>query len=483
MTPLELTLLPSLGESPAHGHHPIPIPANNEITKLFLISIQQFNKQPGSVLSDEAAASLSAKLTKIAIDNKLDANEVRGLLLNRYLQIETFIDNERLIPVFEQVMKDAFTRYDAQFPKGNWVYARTALAKVVSAAFDKISISQKGSIVGVDGHKFLVRLKVKRSELFAIDLSTEEDIDSGKFLIASNALDLIRFSKVAIKRRFTDDPNDNKKMCSEKRALKEIHRIATEKSLPANDIKSSPYAIFGMGYVDKGKPNAGIVQWNDQAGMIEEEYRCTLFDLLDSNITVRTRLLVCRQLLSGLVTIHATGYAHGDYKLENVLIKGFGEELQAHITDFADAISKSKILADPDSFKEDPVRGFTSYYCLQSDLEREWEDGRTLNIEEASDVVVSDRQQRDVFGLGIVIASILSGVSPFANLDESAVLFSEGQYPDLDKQEFEEEMKKIVPADKFEALKDLIWSMLIRNPNNRLKAPEALAAFDKIGCL
>lgn len=480
MTPLDLSLLPSTGQPPAH---PIPIPANNEITQLFLHAIQQCNKQPGSVLSAEAAKSLSAKFTKIAVDNKLDANEVRNLLTQRYLQIDTFVDNEHLVPVFEQVMKDTFTRYDTQFPNGFWTYPRTTLAKVISVAFDRVSIAQKGSIAGVDGRKFLVRLKPKKSELYAIDLSSETHIEDGKNLSVFSAYDLIHLSKIAIKRRRTDDKDVNKKLFDEKKAIKEIHRINQNTSLPTNDIKSIPYAIIGMGYQNKGTPDASIVEWSEDAGMIEEEYLSTLFDLLNSNVTVHTRLLVCRQLLSGLVAIHAAGYAHGDYKLENVLIKGFGEEVKAHITDFGDAISKSKILNNPKSFREDPVRGFTSYYCLQSDLKREWEDGQELGIEEASKVVVSYRQQRDVFGLGIVIASILSGASPFANMDESKVTFSDGSYPDLDKQEFEEEMNKIVPADKFEALKDLIWSMLLRNPNNRLKAPEALAAFDNIGCL
>lgn len=494
-------MFPNLSFRPFITHPPVPSKSlikappserndidssEKEIAQLFQNAIAACNGKNGTELPAGTTVSLADKMTGIMVNNRVPARDVSELLSKGHLKVGTFIDNESLIDVFAQAMKKALDRYDALFPNGSVIYFRSTLPCLISAAFDRESIDRKGTVATIRNETYLVRLKAKRAEVYAIDTGTIKPLAKGKFLTALVAFDRIKFSNVVLKKPNILDSEHMNKILYEKKAIKEIHAGRPENQHASSGIKSIPYAVLGT----KTRPITDPVfhvEGNEGFYLVEEHYEMQLYDqivkwndlhLRDKQASISERLKACRMLLQDVAAIHASGYAHGDIKLTNILVKVMNDELVAHLSDFGDATNKAKIMADPSLFRLKPVGVYTRYYVLPSDIIKEQGTACIEDMDKASDKVMLCKQRRDMFALGIVIAIILSGGNPFSKMDEIGFY----EYPDLNQPLFEGFMKEIVPEEKYEPLRNLIWKMLDQCPKERLTASQALEAFDQIVC-
>lgn len=455
--------------------------AKNEITQLILNAIQECNSQTETALSSEQSASLAGRLGQIAVDNALIASDVTELLAKGYLKVNTFMEREGLVDVFAKVMNTSFERYDEKFPEDSVKYPRSTTLKVIAAAFDNQTIAQKGKSVVIDGEKFYCRLKAKRAELYAFNMDKRILIRQGEYLTAFSVMDLCRLEPIVLKKPNIVNSLHIDKMVNEKRIIKEIHSSLLKKHLPIDGIKATPYAMMGLAKKAKGDPNGETTAFNE-IFLLEPQYDGELYDHIENwNATYDyegdtcfiTRFDVCRKLLNGLKAIHEAGYGHGDIKLENILVKTIDEVFIAHISDLGDASNPAMLMADPDEFRKRPIGVHSLLYNLPIDIVKGVKITEIEDLEEATAKAILYRQRRDVFAMGMVIATILSGSMPF---DENR-----NGYPDYHLPHFERPMRSIVSKDKFEPLKNLIWKMLDENSKTRISASLALEELNKIG--
>ncbi|KAF8603022.1 kinase-like protein [Ceratobasidium sp. AG-I] len=166
------------------------------------------------------------------------------------------------------------------------------------------------------------------------------------------------------------------------------------------------------------------------------------------------RYQLCTQIASGLMYLHEMGTVHGDMKAYNVLISDDGT---AKIADFGSTILKEYTLQFTDTTTSS---GVSMRWAAPELLE-----GKTLRSFEA-----------DVYALGMTLLEIVTGLVPFHDKSDPAVMYAVGvkrthpSRPDS------------IPAETQRG--DALWSLLLHcwnyEPEARPRAGEVLNAMKSI---
>lgn len=462
---------------------------NDHITGLFLNAICRYNYNCETKLPIETLTALAKSLAQVVEARQISSREISKLINGNYLNVRVFVENESLIKVFSKVIEKTLVSCKNGDPKDSSGKYRRTLLKLTSLAFDSETLANKGSSVCVGKKTYLIRLKVKKAEMYALDLSTKRLISKCAYLTVSRVFELMTNTIIVIKEPNVSDTKHIKKILQEKAIRKDLHRLQLAKKLPTKDLQIVPFSVIGIVRRNKNEP-IPLISVQGGACLIEEKYDMDLTDQIylwrnlnsdDKKLSFENRVGMCQMLLKNLEAFHANGYAHGDIKTDNILVKTLNDHNIAHIADLGDATNQTMILKDFEAFKLKPRGVYTQDWSLPADLERERITGTLRDPEQASELAIKYRQQRDVFALGLVITCILSGVqTPYElhSSDEYAHLII--PFPRLGLPRFEQSMKAIVPDDKYDELIAFTDRMVAHDPDNRLTAPQAVEEFNKI---
>jgi len=151
---------------------------------------------------------------------------------------------------------------------------------------------------------------------------------------------------------------------------------------------------------------------------------------------------IIKQILSAVAYLHSQGIAHRDLKPENLLCSGEGEDEVVKIADFG----LSKIFNEEDKLVTSC--GTPGYVAPEVLLCESYDKGV------------------DMWGIGIITYVLLAGYPPFY-ADEDAAMFERIMSCDYD---FDDECWD----DVSELAKDFIQKLLVKEPEKRLNAEEAL---------
>ncbi|KAF8603021.1 kinase-like protein [Ceratobasidium sp. AG-I] len=162
------------------------------------------------------------------------------------------------------------------------------------------------------------------------------------------------------------------------------------------------------------------------------------------------RYLICLQITNGLTYLHDMGTVHGDIKGFNILVSKDGT---AKIADFGNTLLNEYTLQFTDTTSSS---GLSTRWTAPELLE-----GRTPRSFEA-----------DVYALGMTILEVITGLPPYHDKSDSAVMYAVGikrahpPRPDT------------IPATTQRG--NALWALLLRcwayEPEARLKAREVLDA-------
>ena len=151
---------------------------------------------------------------------------------------------------------------------------------------------------------------------------------------------------------------------------------------------------------------------------------------------------VITQILQATEACHAKGIAHRDLKPENILIDPENNGL-IKIIDFGTAQSQF----DVEEISADMVFG-TPYY-------------------NAPEVLICEFSEKsDMWSIGVILYLMLSGIPPFAGANDNKImnLIQNGQI-DYDPTYW---------RDKSEDVQDFIKALIVKDPDQRLTAKQAL---------
>lgn len=143
-----------------------------------------------------------------------------------------------------------------------------------------------------------------------------------------------------------------------------------------------------------------------------------------------------RQILSGIEFLHSFHICHRDLKLENILMDGHG---QVMIADFGLSIRSN-------GKKVEDYAGSLQYTAPE-----------IVKSEEAYDGTLSD-----IWSLGVVLLTLLAGWMPF----------DDGNDTDEKLKDAICSVSYTMPEELSDLVKDLIWSMIQYNPEDRLTIQE-----------
>lgn len=175
-------------------------------------------------------------------------------------------------------------------------------------------------------------------------------------------------------------------------------------------------------------------------------------------------LIDFHQLLSGLSECEKRDILHGDLKPENILAKQETDGTTlVHIADLGGA---RRALPDA-SLKElaggGGTRAFTSNHSPLTDIRK----SLVLALMSERNQLVALEKKRDVFSMGTILQTALTGTAPF---DCPKTLY--GTFPDL------QTYKPIANPDVPQEMRALIESMLAEDPEQRPMAQQAFAAYE-----
>ncbi|KAI8583754.1 hypothetical protein K450DRAFT_219851 [Umbelopsis ramanniana AG] len=165
--------------------------------------------------------------------------------------------------------------------------------------------------------------------------------------------------------------------------------------------------------------------------------------LAKGNYTEKDASAMVKQILEGVEYLHSLDIVHRDLKPENLLFQTPDEHANLMITDFG----LSKILKNHDDILTTAC-GTPGYVAPEVLLQ------------------TGHGKPVDLWSLGVITFTLLSGYTPFWGEDQAALFESimSGKY------EYDEEYW----SDISDAAKDLIDKMLTFNPSKRITASEAL---------
>lgn len=357
--------------------------------------------------------------------------------------------------------------------------------EILKKSFTQEALQNKGILLDEKDCQFLVRIKAskesrpiqKEAKIFFISLDEMRLIKGHNHLMVYKFQDIVTKQYFAFKsllsignEHFQDD------LISARRAHQVLKQLNPKGETPC--IIDKPLALVGISNPKESKeyPKSTL----DCRGSIETLYEQNLHTRMkglanSSHIekTFKERLTICRQLLKGLVELHRENYTHGDLKPDNVFLNGTGASIRAYLADFEGAKHASEL---------SQYIGFniiTPNYNLESDLEAEesayekkdWEALHQLRI------------KRDVFEIGVVIASCLMAGWPFVIKVRHPLfeeLFPQNKFIDLSLRHYEKHIESYWKPKQSKKMISLLDEMLNSNPDLRPTAEEALCRFSKI---
>eukprot|EP01130_Rhizamoeba_saxonica_P000001 TRINITY_DN0_c0_g1_i1.p1 TRINITY_DN0_c0_g1~~TRINITY_DN0_c0_g1_i1.p1 ORF type:complete len:296 (-),score=71.16 TRINITY_DN0_c0_g1_i1:44-931(-) len=214
--------------------------------------------------------------------------------------------------------------------------------------------------------------------------------------------------------------------------------------------------VFKEVEIMKGVEHKGVLKLyeifedNDSIYIVMELIEgCELFDRIVEKgfYTERDAITIVKQLIEAIEYLHARGIAHRDLKPENLLCEGTGDGEIVKICDFG----LSKIVQNEEEFLSTSV-GTPGYVAPE------------VLLCETYDISV------DMWGIGVITFVLLSGYPPFydgSGDPESDVVIEKviGVEYDFDDECWE---------DVSDLAKDFVSKLLVRSPDERMSAPEAL---------
>ncbi|CAD8066130.1 unnamed protein product [Paramecium primaurelia] len=150
-------------------------------------------------------------------------------------------------------------------------------------------------------------------------------------------------------------------------------------------------------------------------------------------------------LISALRHMHENNLIHRDLKPENLLLKSTENNYEIVLADFGLATS----LNEEPLFKRCGTPGFVAPEIL------EYIDGLDFYCDKC-----------DVFSAGIILYLLITGNTPFAGIDQKSILKNNKQC----EVDFKDQQFKLAPI----LMQDLVQSMLIKKPSQRLSSEECL---------
>lgn len=357
-------------------------------------------------------------------------------------------------------------------------------ASVVAQTFTKKVMDNKGGIIKFADRTFLVRLKpgrenpeglAKQPKIFVIDLSTIQHLGSGNYFSAHAVDEVISGHRIVLKcvKPCRDHQSYSASVLNEvrrsQRLLKKLNPFGI-----TSGIQKKPLATIGL---SKPLPSQQVLPLLSLVGTLEKRYHSELYDRIiaiadisEPHIdplrervkvaSLQERLLICKQLLQGLLELHEQGYFHGDLKLENALIIGQGQSIVVHISDFGNAHPIDQLY---------PLKSasgtISKEYNIESDLVTE----EMLFQTKSWDLLHLYHTKRDLFQMGVLLTRSLTASDPFRTKPQ--------QFIDLNNSCLEMTIKRIWPAPLSEDLLNLLNQMLDPNPLFRPTAKEAFCSY------
>ena len=196
--------------------------------------------------------------------------------------------------------------------------------------------------------------------------------------------------------------------------------------------------------------------------VMELQREGNLFQFIKQQGGVReeTAVPLVRQVVSGLQSMHKQGIIHKDLKPENILLSDREDQKQlcAKICDFGLSVEE----------KSNPTRvEYTPYYVAPEVLCKDRQYNYQLSVEDCKPY----DHRCDIWALGVIIYSMLSGKTPFYS-EVHGRSITPIMYDNIlnARFKFQDDPWKNISANA----KDLISSLLVADPSKRLTLEQVL---------